>query len=117
MADEQTNSILMGAGIGGGFGLIGAGAISLRESMTRSQVLSTLILGTGFGCSCSVGAMCYWQINPMLCIVIGWIAGLSCIGLLATVLKISSWISKKPWALIPQLKDMANDEAKPGDPK
>ena len=117
MADEQTNNILMGAGIGGGFGLIGAGAISLRESMTRSQVLSTLILGTGFGCSCSVGAMCCWPINPMLCIVIGWIAGLSCIGLLAMVLKISSWISKKPWALIPQLKDMAKDEAKPGDPK
>lgn len=112
MADDQTQNLLIGAGIGGGFGLLGSSAIALRGSMSLKQLIGTLIFGMGFGCSTSVISLAYFQVNPLLCIVTGWLSGLMCIGLSGAAIKVGSWINRKPWALIPQLKDMEQDEKK-----
>ncbi len=115
--DQQTNELLIGAGIGGGFGLLGSSAIALRDSMTFKQLIGTLIFGMGFGCSTSVGVLFYFQVNPILCIVSGWLSGLMCIGLSGAAIKIGAWINRRPWALIPRLKDMEKDEATKGETK
>lgn len=110
MADTNENNALIVAWIGGAAGLAGGAVTALSETMTRKQVAATVISGLGFGAFVPPALISMWQYPPGVAGIIGFVCGLTAVGLTAGFKKISLRWADKPGAFIPQIRDAMKDD-------
>lgn len=115
MADGSHDHMIV-AGIGGAAGIAGGAITALSETMTRRQVIATVMSGLGFGSFVPPALMAVWEFHPGLAGLIGFVCGLACVGLVAGVRKVGDVFGKQPGRFIPQIRDAMDDEKK-GEPK
>lgn len=112
MPDLQNHDAAIAIGLGGVAGLAGASVTALSETMTRKQVTATVISGLGFGSFVPPAVMTLWQFHPFLSGLIGFICGLTAVGLVTGVRKVGDWFGKNPGKFIPQIREaMKEDDA------
>lgn len=112
MPDTTMNETVLVTAVGGAAGLAGGSVVALSENMTRRQVLATVIAGTGFGSFVPPALMSMWQFPPAISGLVGFVCGLTCIGLVAGFQKISAAFGRRPGAFISQIKDAMAEETK-----
>lgn len=113
MMPDGSHELLIVAGIGGAAGLAGGAVTALSETMTRRQVIATVMSGLGFGSFVPPALMAVWQFPPGLAGLIGFVCGLACVGLVSGVRKVGDLFGRNPGKFIPQIRDAMKDDAKP----
>lgn len=115
MPTDATNSeMIVAVGVGAVAGMGGAAVTALSENMTRKQVAATVISGLGFGSFVPPAAMTLWNFHPILAGIIGFVCGLTAVGLVTGVKKIGDMFGKKPGAFIPQIKGAMTEDSPAG---
>lgn len=117
MPDQNTTQMIVGSGMGSVGALLG-GSVSIllsEEVMSRKKVLIYVLGSLGFGSFLPPALISYFNVHAGVSGFLGFIAGLSVIGLITGVQKVSQAFGKSPGAFIltPGIKAALEDKEKP----
>jgi len=103
MTDQDTTQLIVGSGMGSAGALLG-GRVSVllsEEKMSRKKVSRYVLCSLGFGSFLPPALISYCNVHAAVSGIIGFMAGLTIIGLIAASQKIGAAIGRSPGAFIP----------------
>lgn len=85
MTDEEVKTAVAVAAASSAVGIMGGSVAALNQNLTRKQIFATIISSLGFSSTAPAMLVSVWGVHPVLAVFVGFLLGLSCVGLTAYI--------------------------------